>query len=180
MKVPEEEPAGIVREAGTIRLSESVVNATTTPDSAGVPRLTLQVALPLAGRDPDGQVTEETTMGAVSARVVVLTEPLSEADRVTVWDEGIDAVETVNVAHVAFVGTVTDAGVVSAEELSLSKTWAPPVVAALDSVTRQEVLAFCARLAAVQVSELTWVAAAVTVRTVVALAPPAAAVTVTV
>ena len=84
--------------------------------------------------------------------------------------------DTVNVADKAFAGTVTEAGVVSAVELSLSATWTPPAAAGLDSVTVQDVLAFCPRLATPQLTEVTWVAP-IRVRKVLAREPPKATVT---
>ena len=67
--------------------------------------------------------------------------------------------DTLNVAEEAFAGTVTETGVVSAEELSVSETWVPPAGAGLDRVTVHEVLAFCASVAAAQFTELTWIVA---------------------
>ena len=63
------------------------------------------------------------------------------------------AVLTGKEAEVALAGTVTEAGAVSAAAVSARVTDIPPAGAALESVTVQEVLAFCARLAAAHWSD---------------------------
>ena len=56
-------------------------------------------------------------------------------------------------AETALAGTVTEAGTVSAAPVSVRVTDIPPAGAALESVTVQEVLAFCVRLAVAQWSD---------------------------
>ena len=56
-------------------------------------------------------------------------------------------------AETALAGTVIEAGTVSAAAVSVRVTDIPPAGAALESVTIQKVLAFCARLAAAHLRE---------------------------
>ena len=56
-------------------------------------------------------------------------------------------------AEVALAGTATEAGTLSAVAVLARVTDIPPVGAALETVTVQEVLAFCARLAAAHWSD---------------------------
>ena len=81
------------------------------------------------------------------------------AVRVAVWPVAMVPVVAVKPAVVAPEATVTDAGTVSAEELLVRATVAPPLGAACDMVTVQEPDEFCGNVVGLHVREDTFAGA---------------------
>ena len=146
--------AGMVRDAGTVNrpLLEDKLTAVP-PVGAALDSITVQEVLALVARLEAVHVREDRFTGA-SREIVTGDElPLSEAVIVALALALIVPAVTVKLAVVAVAGTVTEAGTVKSPLLEDRLTAVPPVGAALDSVTVQEVLALVARLEAVHVRE---------------------------
>ena len=146
--------AGTVTDAGTVKraLLEDRLTALP-PVGAALDSVTVQEVLALVARLEAVQVREDRLTGASSEMVTGDELPLREAVIVALALEVIVPAVAVKLVVVAVAGTVTDAGTVKRPLLEDKLTAVPPVGAALDSVTVQEVLALVARLEAVHVRE---------------------------
>jgi hypothetical protein len=130
-------PAAIVTDAGTVNAALFEESTTVQPpaDAAG-DIVTVQDDVPPEITEAGAHCTPETTDVVIdTAEVAVL--PFSEALRVAVWLDVIQAVVAVKLPVVAPAATVTDAGTVSAALFEESATAAPPTGAAAESVTVQ-------------------------------------------
>lgn len=101
------------------------------------------------------QASEETATGATSPMFAVAELLLKVAVTVAVWSLEMAVVAALKMAVVAAAATVTETGTVSAVLLLLRVTLAPPVGAAFDNMTVQELDAFCPRLVGLQATEET-------------------------
>lgn len=119
--VAADDEAGIVTEAGTIRVAASLETATVTPPAgAGPDRATVQVPVEPAMRLVELHVSNPATDGP---RVkVAVTEPPKRAVRVTLRLLVTLPAMALNVVEDAAAGTTTDAGIVSSALVSVNCT----------------------------------------------------------
>ena len=148
--------AAIVTDAGTVTAEAALLERVTMepPVGAALESVTVQDVVEDAARVVLVHCSEVRVIGAVIVRVTVLLEPLRVAVMVGVWSEVTAAAVAVKVAVVAAAATVTDAGTVTAEVALLERvTREPPVGAALDRVTVQDVVEDAARVVLVHCRE---------------------------
>ena len=144
------EPAETVTEAG--RPKPVLVDFKPTTTALAVVEVKVRVQVPpppgaTAVGEQAKRAREDADGGAVIVRVTVLLEPPRVAVTVGVWPEVTAAAVAVKVAAVVAAATVTDAGTVTAEVALLERvTREPPVGAALESVTVQDVVEDAARV----------------------------------
>lgn len=149
-------PDATVTEAGTLSaaaLSARVIFCP--PDGAALERVTVQVVLafdPKLGEAHCKDEIEEIGAGAVNIIAALDEEPFRVAVMEAVWPELIVLVLAVKDAELALT-TRTVAGTVRAVELLTRVTVTPSDEVALERLTMQVVLAFCARLDAAHWSE---------------------------
>jgi hypothetical protein len=136
--------AATVTDAGTLTVDALDESVTTAPAAgAGLPSVTVQFTAVFGLRDAEPHWTEEIVIAACGCTVVLAEDPLSDA--VIVTDPLVSAFDvTLKDTEVAFAGTVTDAGGVTAAELLVSSTVAPAEGAGLFSVNVHETVAFAA------------------------------------
>jgi hypothetical protein len=135
VKVAVVEPAGTVTEAGTVRAALLSLRLTAVPPvEAARDRVTVHEEVAPDETDVGEHCRLEIVRlaGGVTVSENVLEEPLRVAVEVT------EPAVAVNAAAVEPAGTVTDAGTVKAELLSVTATVVPPVGAARESVTVHE------------------------------------------
>jgi hypothetical protein len=130
-------PADTVTLAGTVAVEElSLDNDTTAPPEGAGP---FSVTVPVEGLPPttlDGFKERDDSEGGLTVRVEILVITPYRAEIVTAVEPGTAFVVIGNVALVAPAATVTLAGTVAADVLSLpSDTIAPPPGAGFVSVT---------------------------------------------
>jgi hypothetical protein len=167
--------AGTVTEAGAVNTGAAqLVNVTTAPPAgAWFEMVTVQTALALEANAPGVHCKDVMVRGACKEMLVDALVPLREPVSVAVelpahmftvppevFPPTLDvdaacAVETLNVAWVAFAATVTDAGAVSTlGALFVNVTDRPPTEAGCDTVTVQDVVEFGPMVVAAQDSML--------------------------
>jgi hypothetical protein len=145
-------PAATITQAGTVSQVLLLSSATLDPPvGAAWVSVTVQVLTALCARLVGLQVTPETRT-PVSRLMVTVRELLPRvAVKVALWLLAIEApAVALNVAVVAPVATVTDAGTVSEALLLPSVTFDPPVGAVWVSVTVQVMTPLCPRLVGLQ------------------------------
>jgi hypothetical protein len=156
VKLADVDPGATVTDAGLLsRFELSDSDTATPPESAGVARVTVQVALAFDVRLVALHASVESVAGAVKPMVTLLLALLSVAETVAFWLVTIVPAVAVKVAEVEPFATLTEEGVVSKELSSESATEVPPEDAALVKVTVQVLVAPEARLAGLQASEET-------------------------
>jgi len=147
-------PCATNTDAGTVRAAALLCSVTVAPPAGAVcVTVTVQDVFEPGARLEAPHCSAETSTGAASAIDAVALVPFSAAVRVAVWFAATVAVLTVKLAELAWAATVTDVGAVSSEAEFVKATVV--AVPACESVTVQDVLAFCPRLEAVHTSEET-------------------------
>ena len=142
VKVVAAAPAATVTEAVTGNRALLLQSATVAPPvGAALESVTVQVAAAPEFRLPGAQLIAESTAGPARLTLALCDWPLAVAVMVAVWSVGIVPAVAANVVVVAPAATVTELATGSSVLLLASATVAPPVGAALESVTVQVVMA---------------------------------------
>jgi hypothetical protein len=160
-KAPEIAPAGIVTVAGVVRRLPAVdeMEIAAPPAAAALARVTVQVVLFCEVRVVLPHCNVVTPLGTETVIAKDWMDPLIAAMMVTLWLAVTAAAVAVKVAVVAPPGTVTVAGMVSADANVLTRvTTDPPAGAAFERVTVQTVDVDAARLVELHASEVTDIA----------------------
>jgi hypothetical protein len=115
LKVPDEDPAGIVTEADTVTMVELLVKATGTAADAGAVRATVHGTEEFDAAVEGLQLTDNSDAGAgITVNTLLTEDPFHAAVIPTVVDAVTAVVVAVNVPVVFPAATVTVAGVVTA------------------------------------------------------------------
>jgi hypothetical protein len=177
-KLAEDPPPGTVREAGTTSAVPALdkIETTVPEPGAGAARDTAQIVLMFEVKVPSVHRSEVTLGGFTMESTTALLDPPRAAVTVTFWSVVSAAAVAIKPADVADAGTVTLAGMVSADaRLFVRVTLVPPAGAGFERVTVQVVEVDAARTVELQFSEVSDIPATI-VRASVLLEEPRLAV----
>jgi hypothetical protein len=142
LKVPVAAPAATVSDAGAVNIGDPLFVSVTTapPVSTALDNVAVHVVLAFEDNIAAVQLNPVTPGSGCNNTFAVAVDPFSVAVRVAVWFAVTVPVEMLNVPATVPADTVTDAGAVNTgEALFVKATTAPPVSAALESVTVHDV-----------------------------------------